>query len=75
VPGRQRWFALSEVLAIYGLRFLYAARYRSTILGALLHPLGEIIGLLIALNSWRRSAGPGVEWKGRTYKVVHERVA
>ena len=75
VPGRQRWFALSEVLAIYGLRFLYATRYRSTILGALLHPLGEIIGLLIALNSWRRSAGAGVEWKGRVYKVVHERAA
>lgn len=71
VPGRQRWFALSEVLAIYGLRFLYAARYRSSVLGALLHPLGEIIGLLIALNSWRRSSGRGVEWKGRTYKVVH----
>ncbi|HEY2801113.1 MAG TPA: glycosyltransferase [Chthoniobacterales bacterium] len=75
VPGRQRWLALSEVLAIYGLRFLYAARYRSTIVGALLHPLGEIIGLLIALNSWRRSSGAGVEWKGRVYKVVHERAA
>ncbi len=71
VSGRQRWFALSEVLAIYGLRFLYAARYRSSVLGALLHPLGEIIALLIALNSWRRSTGRGVEWKGRTYKVVH----
>ncbi len=72
VPGPQRWLAFSEVLAIYGLRFLYAARYRSSILGVLLHPLGEIIALLIALNSWRRSAGRGVEWKGRTYQVVHE---
>jgi chlorobactene glucosyltransferase len=72
LPGPQRWLALSEVLAIYGLRFLYAARYRSTILGALLHPLGEMLGFLIALNSWRRSAGMGVEWKGRIYKVVHE---
>jgi len=72
VPGPERWLALAEVLAIYGLRFLYAARYRGTLLGALLHPLGEMIGLLIALNSWRRSAGSGVEWKGRVYKVVHE---
>ncbi len=72
LPGPQRWLALTEVTAIYGLRFLLAARYRSTLLGALLHPLGEIIGLLIALNSWRRSAGAGVEWKGRVYKVVHE---
>ena len=69
--GGSGWLAFSEVLAIYGLRFLYAARYRSTIVGALLHPLGEIIALFIALNSWRRSAGAGVEWKGRTYKVVH----
>ena len=72
VSGPQRWFALTEVSAIYGLRFLHAIRYRSTLLGALFHPLGEIIGLLIALNSWRRSAGAGVEWKGRIYKVVHE---
>jgi chlorobactene glucosyltransferase len=72
VPGRQRLFALSEVMAIYGLRLLYAIRYRSSIFGALLHPLGEILALFIALNSWRRSAGAGVEWKGRTYKVVHQ---
>jgi chlorobactene glucosyltransferase len=72
VPGPQRWLAFSEVLAIYGLRFFYTARYRSTILGALLHPLGEMLGLMIALNSWRHSAGAGVEWKGRRYKVVHE---
>ncbi|MBA3832729.1 MAG: glycosyltransferase [Chthoniobacterales bacterium] len=72
VPGRQRWLALAEVLGIYGLRLIYAARYRSSILGALLHPLGEIMALLIALNSWRRSTGRGVEWKGRTYQVVHE---
>jgi len=72
VPGPGRLLALAEVLAIYGLRLLYAARYRSSILGAFLHPLGEILGLLIALNSWRRSAGAGVEWKGRLYKVAAE---
>jgi chlorobactene glucosyltransferase len=75
VPGPQRWLAISEVCAIYGLRFLHAARYGSTVLGALLHPLGEVLGLMIALNSWRRSAGAGVEWKGRVYKVVHETAA
>ncbi len=72
VPGGARGLAFSEVLAIYGLRFLYTARYRGSFLGALLHPLGEIISLGIALNSWRRSAGAGVEWKGRVYQVVHE---
>ena len=72
LPGPYRMAAVAEVLAIYGLRLLHAIRYRSSILGGLLHPLGEVIALLIALNSWRRSAGAGVEWKGRVYKVVHE---
>ncbi|MEO6872979.1 MAG: glycosyltransferase [Chthoniobacterales bacterium] len=75
LPGEQRWFALAEVLAIYLLRLLYALRYRGSLMSALLHPLGEIIGLLIALNSWRLSTGAGVEWKGRTYQVVHEKAA
>ena len=75
LPGPQRWCALGEVLAIYLLRFLYAFRFRSSLGSALLHPLGETIGLLIALNSWRRSTGAGVEWKGRTYQVTHEKTA
>jgi chlorobactene glucosyltransferase len=75
LPGKQRWWALAEVLAIYSLRLLYAVRYRGSLVSALLHPLGEVIGLLIALNSWRRSTGAGVEWKGRTYQVVHEKSA
>ena len=63
---------VAEVLAIYGLRMLYAARYRSSWLGAALHPIGLMFAMLIGLNSWRRSAGSvGVRWKGRTYKVAH----
>jgi cell division protein FtsW (lipid II flippase) len=64
--------AAAEVLAIYALRMLYAARYRSSWLGAALHPIGLMFAMLIGLNGWRRSAGPaGVRWKTRTYKVVH----
>jgi chlorobactene glucosyltransferase len=68
-PGPFRRQALEEVAAIYGLRFFYAARYRSSFVGALLHPIGELLGLAIGLNSWRKSAGTGVQWKGRTYQV------
>lgn len=70
LPGK-RWLALAEVLAILGLRVLYAWRFRGPLLSALLHPFGEIISLGIALNSWRLSAGRGVDWKGRHYQVVH----
>ncbi len=70
-PGQARWFGVVEVIGIYGIRLLHAIRYRGTIAGALLHPLGLTLALLIALNSWRRSAGAGVEWKGRSYKVTH----
>jgi chlorobactene glucosyltransferase len=71
LPGQQRAFAVAEVFGIYLLRLLYSVYFRGSIVSALLHPLGEAIGLLIALNSWRRSTGTGVEWKGRTYQVVH----
>ena len=36
-----------------------------------LHPIAYILGMLIALNSWRCSVGSGVRWKGRVYSVEH----
>lgn len=36
-----------------------------------LHPIAYMLGMLIALNSWRCSVGPGVRWKGRVYSVEH----
>lgn len=36
-----------------------------------LHPIAYMLGMFIALNSWRCSVGPGVRWKGRVYSVEH----
>ncbi len=36
-----------------------------------LHPVAYALALAIGLNSWRRSAGAGVRWKGRLYQVSH----
>jgi hypothetical protein len=60
--------SLVEVCLIYGMRLLAAARYRSSWLSVLLHPIGYGFALIIALNSLRQAAGKGVMWKGRLYK-------
>jgi chlorobactene glucosyltransferase len=57
-----------QVGVIYFIRFLLAWRFRTSYLGALLHPIGIVLMSLIGLNSWRKSIGSGVEWKGRTYR-------
>jgi chlorobactene glucosyltransferase len=63
-----RSLLIAQLVIIYAIRFLLAWRMRTSWLGALLHPLGVVLMMLIALNSWRRSLWGGVEWKGRIYK-------
>ena len=62
------WIVVAEIGIIFAIRFLLAARLRTSWLGALLHPFGFLALMLIGLNSWWRSTGSGVVWKGRTYK-------
>jgi chlorobactene glucosyltransferase len=57
-----------QVGLIYAVRFLLAARFRSSWLSAALHPIGILLMLLIGINSWRRTITSGVTWKGRVYK-------
>ncbi len=59
---------VTQVAVLYSIRFLIAWRFRTGFLGALLHPLGLLLMLLISLNSWRQSIGGGVSWKGRIYR-------
>ncbi len=61
-----RWAAW-EVSLVYLIRFLLALRFKSSWLGALLHPVGNLLGIAIALNSWRLTLAGGVSWKGRRY--------
>ncbi len=68
VPPPLRWVAGLQIAIIFLIRLLLAARFRTSRIGALLHPLGFLLLMLIGLNSWRLSTGRGVSWKGRTYK-------
>ena len=57
-------FVINDTLCVFDHYRERIARYNSA-----LHPIGEALGLAIGLNSWRRSAGSGVSWKGRTYQI------
>ena len=59
---------LVQIGVIYVIRALVTARFRTSWLGAFLHPIGILLMLLIGINSWRKSVTGGVEWKGRTYR-------
>lgn len=65
--GQWKWAAV-QVAMIYMVRAILAARLRTSWVSVLLHPVGHLLALLIALNSWRRSVGAGLEWKGRLYE-------
>ena len=69
VSGRWWWIPVAQVAWVYALRFALAARFGTSWRGALLHPLGQGLTLLIGLNSWRLSMRRGVTWKGRTYRM------
>ncbi len=64
-----RPLVFAQIGAIYLIRILLTVRFRTSWLGWALHPVGQVLALGIGLNSWRRSAGRGVSWKGRTYQV------
>lgn len=66
IGGRLAWV---EVGLIYALRGVLTWRFQTSLTSWLLHPFGHGLALLIALNSWRRSVGGGVSWKGRVYAV------
>ncbi|HSI11373.1 MAG TPA: glycosyltransferase, partial [Chthoniobacter sp.] len=57
-----------QIAVIYFIRILLTLRFRTSWLGCLLHPVGEVLALGIGLNSWRRLASRGVQWKGRVYQ-------
>jgi len=68
VPAALRRVVGLQIAIIFLIRSLLAARFRTSRFGALLHPLGVLLMMLIGINSWRLSNGRGVVWKGRTYK-------
>ena len=69
MPVADKCPVIAEVMLIYLLRVILTFRFRTSWLGCALHPIGHALALAIGLNSWRRSAGGGVTWKGRTIAV------
>lgn len=67
-PAALRPLVLAEIALIYLIRVILTARFRTSWLGCWLHPSGQALAFAIGLNSWRRSVGPGVSWKGRIYQ-------
>lgn len=63
------WVA-TQVGLIVTIRVLLTVRYRTSWLSCLLHPLAELFGIAIALNSWRLAGHRGVMWKGRRYTTA-----
>lgn len=57
----------TEVSIILALRFAVAHRFRQSYLGAMLHPFGQLLIIVIALNSWLQSLRGRLPWKGRHY--------
>jgi chlorobactene glucosyltransferase len=64
-----RPLVVMQIFIIYTIRAILTLRFRTTWLSCLLHPVGELLALAIGLNSWRRMASKGVQWKGRTYQT------
>jgi chlorobactene glucosyltransferase len=69
LPVSGKGFIVGEVTLIYIIRAILTERFQTSWLGCALHPIGHALALAIGVNSWRRSAGGGVTWKGRRYAV------
>jgi chlorobactene glucosyltransferase len=71
VPGTHRQWAAMEAGLVCVLRVMAVLGLGGSWWSVALHPVAYGIALAIGLNSWRRSNGPGVQWKGRLYEVRH----
>lgn len=63
-PFSGAWTAVGLIFLI---RLILTLRFRTSWLGLVAHPLGILLALAIALNSWRLCLRRGIVWKGRVY--------
>jgi chlorobactene glucosyltransferase len=61
--------AAAAALVMMSIRAVVTARFRTSWIGALLHPVGVALVILIALHSCWLSMRAGVVWKGRRYRI------
>lgn len=55
------------VAALFGIRAILAARFRSDWVSVLCHPAGAALLLLFQFDNWLRTVTKGMTWKGRQY--------
>ncbi|MEI6871799.1 MAG: glycosyltransferase family 2 protein, partial [Verrucomicrobiota bacterium] len=70
-PASHHDWALGEASLVILMRALTTALLGGSWWSVVLHPVAYVLALCIGINSWRRSTGPGVLWKGRLYPVNH----
>ena len=59
------------VAIIFSSRLALTFRFRHPSWTAIIHPIGEIILILIGISSWFRvKSGRGVDWRGRSYFIT-----
>lgn len=61
---RAAWIAVGLIMLT---RLVLTIRFRTSWLGWIAHPLGIVLALCIAVNSWRLCLRRGIVWKGRVY--------
>lgn len=65
--GQQSPLVWTEIAIIYSLRLSVAHRFDQSLIGALLHPFGQLLVLAIAGNSFLQTFRRRLPWKGRHY--------
>lgn len=56
-----------EIAIILSLRLALAHRFRQSVWGAALHPLGQLLVIAISANSWLQTVRRRLPWRGRHY--------
>lgn len=70
IPPEAMRLALVAGAVSLGTRVLLAVRFRQSMLGALLHPLGILLTLAIQVYAlWRARSGRSATWRGRSYQT------
>ncbi len=67
--------AVVGIVAALALRLMHVVRHHSTVVSALLHPVGVLVLLFIAARSWRWSRRGEIRWAGRVYGARNGRMA
>lgn len=71
--GALTWPVIGGMLANVITRAVLAPRTRQPLWPALLHPMGALFLMALAVNSARRTTTDGVQWRGRTYAARSRR--